>query len=183
MKNLSLLLLLLSFCFFSCSPSDDAEDAETETEDPNIPEFAMTAKVNDDVFQANNPFGKNEFSTNTIWNYYPPEEFIVLQGRQGGGFGGMEINIWLKKSEIAVGTYEIGEEAFEVKPSHYVSLTYPSNFASEYTKEGTIVITNVNSSTKIVQGTFEFTTIPELEDPSIPVNFTVTEGKFRYTYE
>jgi len=182
MKKFFILIPAVLLCLFSCSTSDSDSDSETDSEID--PEFAMTAKINGDVFQANNPFGNNEFSNYLIWDWYPPNEFILLQARKGSTFSTLrEINLWLKKSDIAVGTYVIGAETFEVKPSHYVVLVYPSSEEPISTKEGKIVITEVNTSTKLVKGTFEFTTVLYLDDPSSPVNFRITEGKFNYTYE
>lgn len=181
MKKFFLLSSVVFLSLFSCSPSDP--DNETDPETDTDSEFAMTAKINGEVFQANNPYGTNEFSSSTIWNYYPTEEFILLQGRQGVGFIGREINLWLKVSDIAVGSYEIGKETFDVKPSHYVSYINATSFEGEYTNEGKIVITNVNTNTKVVEGTFEFTTIPEVFESTAPVNNRITDGKFRYTYE
>lgn len=175
MKKITFLVLALTLTLVSCSSSDDDSN--------NVPEFAMTAKINGVTFQANNPFGTNAHSNSNIWNYYPIEDFVMLQGREGGPFGTPEINIWLKRTDIVVGTFEIGEETFDTPPSHFIDLIDNSNQISELTKGGTIVITQVNTSTKIVEGTFEFTTVQELDNPSVPIDFNVTEGTFRYTYE
>ena len=94
-----------------------------------------------------------------------------------------EINIWLKRSDIAVGTFPIGQETFDTPPSHFIDLIDNSNDISENTKSGTIIITEVNTTTKIVKGTFQFTTVENVEDPAATVDFNVTDGKFRYTYE
>jgi len=107
----------------------------------------------------------------------------MLQGREGGILGNPEINIWLKRSDIVVGTYQIGQETFETPPSHFIDLIDNSNNISENTKQGTITITEVSASTKIVKGTFEFTTVGDLDDPSAPVDFNVSAGTFFYTYE
>ncbi|CAM1334654.1 hypothetical protein [Tenacibaculum aestuariivivum] len=96
----------------------------------------MTAKLNGVTFQANNPFGTNEFSSTNIWNYFPTDDFVMLQGRKGGIIGTPEINIWLKKSDIAVGTYQIEQDTFDTPPSHFIDLTDNSNDISEYTKQG-----------------------------------------------
>ena len=106
----------------------------------------------------------------------------MLQGRQGGLLGNPEINIWLKKSDINVGTYNIGKETFNTPPSHFISLVDNSTLMSQLTVQGTITITNVNPTTKIVQGTFSFTTTDDLS-PIVPVvNYTVTNGTFNYQY-
>lgn len=182
MKKISILAFALSFTLFSCS-SDDNNNSNENINIPQNPEYAMTAKLNGVTFQANNPYGGNAFSSTNIWDYYPEEDFVMLQGRQGGIVGNPEINLWLKKSDMVVGTYEIGEETFSTPPSHYIDLIDNSNDITENTKEGTITITEVNPSTKIVKGTFQFKTVDELGNPSATIGFNVTEGTFRYTYE
>jgi hypothetical protein len=178
MKNLYKFgFMALAAIAFGCSSDSDGDDGSTD------PQFAMTAKLNGATFQANNPFGNNEFSSTNIWSYYPLEDYVMLQGRQGGVWGNPEINIWLKRSDIAVGTYTIGQETFDTPPSHFIDLIDNSNGISENTKAGTIVITEVNTSTKIVKGTFQFTTVDELDNASAPVDFNVTDGTFRYKYE
>ncbi|WP_298118701.1 hypothetical protein [Flavobacterium sp.] len=68
----------------------------------------MIAKINGTNFNANNPFETNMFSETNRLDYYPLEDFVMLQGRQGGAFGTPQINIWLKKSQIAFETYTFG---------------------------------------------------------------------------
>ncbi len=178
MKNYYTLTLVFLFALnlLSCSVNDDGTEMNTK-------EFAMTAKMNGKTFEANNPFGNNEFSMTNIWSYYPIEDFVMLQARQGGVIGNREINIWLKRSDIAVGTYSIGAETFNTPPSHFIRMFDLLNDISEYTKEGTLVITEVNSSEKMVKGTFEFTTTETPADPNATVDFTVTDGTFNYIYE
>ena len=69
---------------FSCSSNND--NIESETLD-----FAMTAMINGELFEANNPFGDNKFSETNIFGRYPIEDFVLLQARMGGAFGGKEI--------------------------------------------------------------------------------------------
>jgi len=173
MKKISFLFLALSLTLFSCS--SDGGGGE------DVPEFAMTAKINGATFEANNPFGGNLYSNTNIWSYFPLEDYVLLQGRAGGVWGNPEINLWLKRTDIVVGTYTIGQETFDTPPSHFIDLIDNANEVSEHTKNGTIVITEVNTNTKIVKGTFQFNTVDELE-PMGPVNFAVTEGTFRYQY-
>ena len=175
MKKIKTLLLALPFVLFSCS-SDDGPGAEA------IPEFAMTASINGSEFKANTPFGNNMFSNTNVFNVFPIEEYVLLQGRSGGVFGNPEINLWLKRSQIAVGTYPVSEDMFN-PTTHTIDLIDNSNDEGEDTVEGTVVITEVNTSTKIVKGTFEFTTSDSRDLPSPVINYTITNGKFRYQYE
>lgn len=176
MKKISVLLLALSLSLFSCSSDEDVPGP-----DPVIPDFAMTAKINGTVFQANNPFGTNLVSDGNIWSYFPEEDYIMLQGRPGL-VADKEINIWLKKTDMVLGTYEIGSETFDTPPSHFIDLLHNSNDIGEYTKEGVIVITEVNTTTKVVKGTFQFKTVDDINNPDAPSEFSVTEGNFRYIY-
>ncbi|WP_300564939.1 hypothetical protein [Flavobacterium sp.] len=143
---------------------------------------AMTAKINGVSFQANNPFGTNLYSSTNIWDYYPIADYVMLQGRQGGVLGNPEINLWLKRSDMVVGTYVIGKETFSTPPSHFIDLIDNSNTVSEHTVQGTITITEINTTTKMVKGTFSFTTTDDLFPTVSVVNYTVTDGTFNYKY-
>ena len=175
MKKITQLLLILPFLLFSCS-SDDSSDDNAK------PEYAMTATINGKPFKANDPFGTNLYSSTNLWDYYPKADFVMLQGRQGGVLGNPEINIWLKRTKLAVGTYSITTD--ESNPtSHAIDLTDNSNDAFEYTKEGgTLTITELNTKTKIVKGTFSFTTSSTFTDQK-DTNNTITNGTFYYQYE
>jgi hypothetical protein len=175
MKKLT--LLLFSVFLFSCSSDESSSD------DNQAPAYAMTASINGVDFRANNPYGTNMYSSTNIWDYYPKADFVMLQGRAGGVMGNPEINIWLKKSNIAVGTYTIEPETFSTPSTHAIDLTDTSDNEFEYTKAGTIVITAVNTSTKMVTGTFTFTTVADPNEPSAPVTRTITKGTFNYQYE
>lgn len=179
MKKFSVLILALSFGLFSCS-SDNNDDSNP---DATVPQFAMTAKINGATFQANNPYGTNAFSSTNIWSYFPKTDYIMLQGRQGGILGTPEINIWLKKSEMVVGTYPLTPDTRTENQSHHIDLNDLTNDIFEHTKTGVLMITEVNTTTKIVKGTFQFSTVQNVEIATAPIDFEVTEGKFRYTYE
>ncbi len=175
------LMSIVTLYVSSCS-SDDDSGASDDPQSENS-EFAMTAKVNDVTFEANNPFGTNEFSSTNIWNYFPIEDYVMLQGRQGGLLGNLEINIWLKRSDISTGTYQIGEETYDTPPSHFIDLVDYKDITPEDTKEGTITITEVNTSTKIVTGTFDFIAVDNISESTADSEIKVTEGTFSYTYE
>ncbi|MCO6175070.1 DUF6252 family protein [Flavobacterium sp. NRK F10] len=172
------LLYILPFLILSCS-SDDGNNSSTDPQS----QYAMTAKINGVTFEANNPFGNNMFSSTNIWNYFPEEDFVMIQGRQGGIYGNPEINIWLKRSDITIGTYTIGTETYNTPPSHFIDLIDNSNDEFESTVAGTIIITEVNTTTKIVKGTFQFTTSDNVQESNPIINYNVTDGTFRYQYE
>lgn len=144
--------------------------------------FAMTAKINGVQFQANNPFGTNLFSGTNLYDYFPQTDYVMLQGRQGGLLGYPEINIWLKRSDMVVGTFTIGKETYTTPPSHFIDLIDISSTAFESTVQGSITITEVNTTTKIVKGTFQFTTSDDVNASSPVINYTVTDGTFNYKY-
>ena len=180
MKQLFLIptLLIFALSLFSCSETDETD----ETEKSIISEFAMTAIINGDSFEANNPFGNNEFSDTNVYSRYPIEDFVLLQARMGGVFGGKEINLWLKRGDIIVGRYNVSYEYLGLTPpTHYIDYIDNTNNIFEFTLEGVVNITEVDSSVKIVKGTFEFTTVND--DESAPVDFTITDGTFNYKYE
>ncbi|MES2573926.1 MAG: hypothetical protein V4572_03200 [Bacteroidota bacterium] len=175
MKKIAQLFLILPFLLLSCSSSDDSSDESPKSQ------YAMTATINGKSFKANNPFGTNLYSSTNLWSYYPKEDFVMLQGRQGGVWGNPEINIWLRRVDIKVGTYAFTTD--ESNPtSHAVDLIDSESVEYEYTKEGTIKITEVNTKTKIVKGTFNFTTSSTYSD-QIDTNYTITNGTFNYQYE
>lgn len=177
MKKIKNLFYVLPFVVLSCSSDDGGS-----TSDPQ-PQYAMTAKLNGVTFEANNPFGNNMVSSTNIWDYFPQEDFIMLQGRQGGLLGNPEINLWLKKADMVVGTYTVGTETFSTPPSHFIDLIDNSNDESESTVAGTIIITEVNTTTKVVKGTFQFTTSDNVQESNPVINYNVTEGTFYYQYE
>ncbi len=170
----TLLLLALTIISLSCS-SDDGNSED-------IPQFAMTAKINGNTFQANNPFGDNSFSSTNIYSTYPIEDFVLLQARQGGVLGNPEINLWLKRDQIAIGTYNFSTDDSNLT-SHVIDLIDLATDDSESTIGGTITITEVNQSTKIVRGTFEFTASFNIGATPPVADYTVTNGTFRYRYE
>ena len=177
MKNLkTLLILTLILTNLSCSSDDTTTD--------EISEYAMTAKINGELYKMNNPFGTNEASS-SFFSYYPDEDYILLQGRYGGPFGNPEINIWINRDDLAIGTYQVGPSTDGV--TTHIDLIDNSNDTAgnpvyENTVSGSISITSINSTEKTVKGTFNFDTVDGYSETN-PVNFTVTEGTFNYKYD
>lgn len=171
-------LLVLPFIFSSCSNSSNNSTTPSQTQS----QYAMTAKINGVTFQANSIYGNNTFAPTNIWSYFPIADYVMLQGRQGGALGNPEIDIWLKRSDIVVGTYTIGTETFSTPPSHFIDLNDLTSADSQYTKNGTITITAVNTAAKTVTGTFSFTCVASPNSSSSPINGTVTDGTFNFIY-
>ncbi|MET0759412.1 MAG: hypothetical protein ABWZ56_03270 [Flavobacterium sp.] len=165
----------LSFLFIAligCS-SDNSSD--------NTSQYAMTAKINGVYYEMNNVFGTNESNT-TIWDYYPSSEFIRLQGSIGGLGSGKEINIWIKRTDLVIGTHALSVETYDGTKSH-VDLIDNTNSEYEDTFSGSISITAVNTTDKTVKGTFYFNSADEANTASPITNFTTTEGTFNYRYD
>lgn len=168
-------LFIATIMLNSCSNNDSSE---TPPVTPNT--YAMTAKINGVLCEMNNVFGSNA-STTTIWDYYPSTEFIRLQGTFGG-FGEKEIDIWIKRTDLVVGTHTIGIETYNPAKTH-VDLIDNTNSESESTYTGSISITAVNTTSKTVTGTFNFNSANNPGVTSPVANFTVTEGTFNYRYD
>jgi len=170
-KGLLIFSILLSMV--SCS-SDDNDDAN----DPGS-DFAMTFKMNGELYQYNNPFGTNEASTTTIFSAYPEEEYILLQG-SGVLTDGVEVLIWFDRDDLVSGaTYQIGLDTDEV--TTHADLINLTDTGLENTLNGSITIIEADTVNKTVRGTFEFNSVRD--DYSTDVVYAITEGTFNYTYE
>jgi len=177
--------LIFSLIFSSCSDDDSPEtntmEMEEMVENDDAPLFAMTAVINGLPFQANDVFGGNGFAFTNIYPWFPMEDFVLLQAREGGVFGAKEINLWLKRSEIVVGSEVIIENSSSL--SHFVEIIDNSDNEIEITHEGMIVISEVDLSTKVVKGTFNFKTIIDVDDPTPEIFSTISDGTFHFNYE
>lgn len=175
LKKATLFILVLSL-FVSCSSDDDDGGSGTPT-----PEFAMTFKIDGELFELNNPFGTNEYSQTNIFSAYPLEDFVLLQSRNGL-FGLVEVDLWLKRDQIIAGTtYQVNMNTDESGNDTHIDLIDNRNNFFEGTTSGEVSITSVNTNTKVVKGTFNFIA----QDSSVPDNtiMNVTEGTFNYIYE
>ena len=178
MKNLffkkTTLIILSIFLFASCSSDDSTSEEDT-------PDFAMTFKLNGELYELNNPFGTNEFSNTNIFTYYPIEDFVLLQSRNGF-VGNIEIDLWLKRDQIIEGAnYQVSNNTDGEGTSTHIDLIDNSNNYFEDTMSGEVTITTVNTTNKIVKGTFNFIAM-DMDDPNNST-MNVTEGTFNYVYE
>ncbi len=170
----SLVMLSLVVSIVSCS-SDDDNNEETDTGS----DFAMTFKMNGELFEFNNPFGTNEASDTTIFSAYPSEEYILLQGR-AGILGSIEVLIWIDRDDLISGTtYDIDLDTFET--ATHADLINLTDEGFEDTLNGSITITEADTTNLTVRGTFEFNCVRDAYDPTIV--YEITEGTFNYTYE
>ena len=169
MKKLFLLLFCISMV--SCSSDDN------ETNEPSN-SYPMTFKMNGELYEVYSPLGDNMASGTTIWNTYPEDEYILIQGRNGI-FGGIEIGIWIRREHLISGTtYEVSRDT-EDQTTH-IDLINNTNEIGEYTNSGSITIESVDEINKRVIGTFHFTTT---DYQSEDVDYTITDGTFDYFYE
>jgi len=179
--NKILTLAFLSLALISCSSDDNNNIISTGNEST----YAMTAKINGVLHEMNNPFNTNE-ATSSIWSYYPNDEYIQLTGRYGGVVGNPEISLWIKRTDLVIGTYNVGVDTNGT--STHIDIIDNSNFEAdnspiyEDTTSGSITITAIDTQTKIIQGTFEFMA---RKDSSINSELVhdITEGTFNYRYD
>lgn len=185
MKNLKIILFSLVAAGFilSCSSDDGSNENNNNNNnnnnDPN-PQFAMTYKINGVQHNRNNTFGTNE-AINNIFTYYPDEEFIRLQGNNGIMSDGYEINLMIRRSDLALGTYQVNDQTDET--TTHIDLINNNNTENESTREGSITITSINTTTKRVKGTFHFKTSDSWHDVPYTVNYDITDGTFDYRYD
>lgn len=175
MKTPKILLLFLILVLNSCSSDDNT----TETPDTTT-KFAMTAKVDGTLWEMNNPFNSN-FATKPLFTYYPASEYIQLQGRKGLD----EIVINIKRSDLKVGTYPISLATFDASKTE-IAFTFNTKANIQYVIEGTLSVTSVDLSAKIVSGKFSFSCVEDYSKPistSNPVTTKVTDGTFTYKYD
>lgn len=163
---------LLVFAMISCS----GDDGGSETVNP-VSEFPMTAKINNVLFEMKNPFG-SDYATDSFYSDYPDETYIQLQGRPGYSLGMWEVTLYIKRTDLQVGTIDISRE--DNWNDTYLRLI--DNTIDNYTvtNTGQLHITEVNTTAKTVKGTFDFTTIDVETDEII---HHVTDGKFSYKYD
>lgn len=171
-------LAVLALAFNSCS-----DDDSTPSNEQTNPTYAMTAKINGTQVNMNAPFGSNAASSNWIFGY-PDADFITLQGWPvNEGFGGREITIHIKRTDLALGTYTFTGVANADQEMTYADLIDNTNDEDESTVSGSITITAINTTAKTVQGTFQFTTSDDMWDATPVINYTVTDGTFSYRYD
>lgn len=178
MKTPKIFLIFLLIFLNSCSNNDDDSSNSPE---PVLPKFAMTAKVDGVLYEMQNPFNSN-FATDPLFDYYPEEDFIQLQGRNGGTFGMDEIRLLIKRSDLKIGTYPIVGHTYGVTQIE-VSINTKENI--QYVSDGTLSITAVDLNAKTVAGTFSFNCAEDWEPVSAsnPITTRVTEGTFNYKYD
>jgi len=184
MKKLTWLFLAL--IMFSACSNDDDNDTDVFDSD-----YAMTAKINGETFQANNIHGDNKATDVTLYSGYPQDEYFRLAGTAfyGDVLHSIEINIFVNKNQLAVGTYEVGVDSDgEMNGNqhrHHIDLIDNTNDDNgaifEYTISGQINITDIDTGAKKIKGTFEFIA-GENSDINATVVSEVTHGTFNYDY-
>lgn len=177
MKTSKILLLFLILVLNSCSSdnSDSALTPDTESK------FAMTANVDGNLWEVNNPFNSN-FATKPLFNYYPASDFIQFQGRNGFE----EIRLLIKRSDLKVGVYPITAAKYDgSKTQIEVSMALSKQNLQEVI-EGNLAINSIDLSSKIVAGTFSFNCVEDDSKPissSNPITTKVTNGIFKFKYD
>lgn len=192
MKFLSMAVLCagLMSCSNDNSPNDPPEKINQDPPKDKTPEWAMTAVVNGNLLQMQNPLGNN-FDSKGFYGIHSadPAECIVLQGRYGGTWGTPEIDMYINRADLKVGTYTFTFEDRDIENKTYIDMIDNSNDTYgnpiyEDTMSGSITITEVNTTDKTVKGTFEFTAGDYYKDEAGPIlNQTVKNGTFNYKYD
>jgi len=167
-------LFIMLTIFSGCSNDD--------TDQGNSKEFPMTAKINGILYEMTNPFGTNEDTARIFGYNYSNQDYIILQGRPDLNINALskEINIFINRDDLKVGTYNVGVDTDEV--TTHIDLIDLETIETENTISGNITITSIDTTNKIVKGTFEFDAADESNINS-PINSVVTEGTFNYKYD
>ena len=180
MKTPKFLLLLLIIILSSCSSDNISEDNPKDLTAPTS-KFAMTAKVDETVWEVNNPHNSN-YATKPLFDYYPATDYIQIVGRRNVID---EIRLYIKRSDLKVGTYPITSTTFDASKTQ-IEVSLNSKGKSQYVVEGSLSITSVDLTAKTVTGTFSFNCVDDYSQPvsaSNPVTTKVTAGTFNYKYD
>ncbi|WP_035649696.1 DUF6252 family protein [Flavobacterium sp. ASV13] len=171
------LFLSLILALNSCSSDNSTPDETTPTST-----FAMTAKVDGTLWEMQNPFG-SDYATKTLFDMYPAEQYILLQGRNSNFVD--EIRLYIKRSDLKVGTYPITKNTFDASKTQ-VEISFNTKGKSQYPVNGSVSITAIDLSAKKVTGTFSFNCVDDDAKPisaTNPITTKVTEGTFNYRYD
>lgn len=142
MKAPKILFIFILLVLNSCSSSDSSDDSEPKSK------YAMTAKVDGKLWEMKNPFG-SDYATNTLFDMYPEEEYILLQGRINF-FD--EIRLYIKRSDLKVGTYPITKNTFDGSKTQ-IEISFNSKGKSQYPVDGSLSVTAIDLKAKKVTGT------------------------------
>ncbi|WP_426484015.1 DUF6252 family protein [Flavobacterium sp. 2] len=174
MKTPKILLILFLFVLNSCS---------SDIESPGVitTQYAMTAKIDDALWEMNNPLNTNT-ATKPLFDYYPTKEYIQLVGRKNVID---EIRLYIKRTNLKIGTYPITAATFDASKTQ-IETSFNSKAKSQYPVEGSLSITAIDLKAKTVAGTFSFNCVENYLKPisaTNPVTTKVTEGTFNYKYD
>ncbi|MFH6944535.1 DUF6252 family protein [Flavobacterium sp. FlaQc-50] len=183
MKTPKILFLFLVLILNSCSSdTDNSNNTETPEVIKPVTKYAMTAKIDGTLWEMNNPFG-SDYATKTIFEMYPAEEYILLQGRNRNFVD--EIRLYIKRSDLKIGTYPITKNTFDASKTQ-VEISFNTKGKSQYPVSGSVSITAIDLNTKKVTGTFSFNCVDDDDKPidaSNPITTKVTDGTFNYRYD
>ena len=128
-----------------------------------------------------NPFGTNE-STPSIFTDYPDEDFITLKGRPTDNYFN-EINMYIKRTDLHVGSYDFVYEDYNNSTTFIIWIDNSNGDIYEHTKNGNVTITEINTETKFVKGTFNLDVVDLWSTTPDVVHTSITEGTFAYYYD
>lgn len=145
----------------------------------------MSAKLDGVLYELNSERGTNQVAeeTDVFGSGFPATGFTLMRGnRRTDGSGiPVEINIWIKDSDFAVGTYNFDMDNNQGGGTYaeIIDLT-PANFDFLLsTRNGSVTIASIDTTNRTISGTFEFSGLAIADDDINNRNFSVTEGTFR----
>ena len=159
------------------------------------PSTLMAAKINGTQYTYLRPFGYgvlgNDQSRVVTYNDEPDNFYLHLQGGNETNFvvgdpGDLEINLFIPISEWHLGTFDLVSELTDGRDgtNSFVNFIYSNNGVA-LTKEvaGTITITEFNTTTRKIKGTFSFKYIQVMNDDTEQGPFDVLNGTFDYNLD
>lgn len=135
------------------------------TNTPNTQSHAlMTANIKGVQYNNLVPFSWNLFHTAISVTTFENEKYIHIQGNNAPGEASLsntkEVNLYIPESLWSVGTYVLGNSPVDNnQPISHVNIVY--NSSGETTQgferdNGTITITEIDLTNRVIKGTFEF---------------------------
>lgn len=198
MKNIIFFFSIIALSLFLINCSDDSEDLN-----PNIP-AADAESVGDQNGNPDNTKTDESFrpffeasidgESNTLINIFRDGEAINSFFNKNAVYIEVSINgnpaegtiiFSIDRSDVGVGTYELGENSVFQEVTHLnYNATNPLNATTqEETISGSLTITNLDTTNLIMEGTFEFTARQSNRATEEFIrNIEITDGRFRLKY-
>lgn len=153
-------LAIVSTVFLSCSSDNSSNDTSNGSGSSNETTVAMTTRIDGVVYDTPPQVGGN--SADATGGIYGNTYFLLKGYKNMGtaktGFKAYDIKIVVPKSDLSIGTHSFSSNI--VSGEYYADLDVlgvtPAEAAN--TTSGSIKITSYNTTTKLLKGSFSFTT-------------------------